>query len=138
MKIQLKSNKVLFLQFFPIDNDVEVSEIEIKNQDHFNFDLEVSFPTQKNHKLFTVTTQATLVRKDRYLLQIIFSSEFETNKTIDTKFKASKFPYINAPAIAYPFFRATIATILINSGWEPYYLPSVNFEKLYNEKNSSR
>lgn len=33
------------------------------------------------------------------------------------------------------FFRSFVANTLVNAGWDVHYLPSVNFEKLYNDKN---
>ncbi|WP_110389187.1 protein-export chaperone SecB [Rivihabitans pingtungensis] len=68
----------------------------------------------------------------RYLAEFK-SSEKITPELLDT----NSFFHVNAPAIAYPFMRAFIATVLLNAGYEPPMLPAVNFQELYNIKRSS-
>lgn len=139
MKIQLISNKNVFLQFIPLSDEFDQKNIENdkKNRDQFSFDLDVGF-SEVDKSQFMVTIQAELTKKDQYLMQMVFVSEFEVNQDIDEEFKNSKFPYVNAPAIAYPFFRSFVANTLVNAGWDVHYLPSVNFEKLYNDKNQNQ
>lgn len=136
MKIQLISNKNVFLQFIPLNDefDQENFKQDKKNRDQFSFDLDVVF-SEVDSAQFMVTIQAELTKKDQYLMQMVFVSEFKVDRDIDEAFKTSKFPYVNAPAIAYPFFRSFVANTLVNAGWDVHYLPSVNFEKLYNDKN---
>lgn len=133
MKIQLISTKNIFLQFYPLGDDSEIDGNH-ENKDKFSFNLDVSF-SEDHPMIFTVKIQAELAKKDQYLIQSIFVSEFTTDKPINDTFRASKFPYVNAPAIAYPFFRAFLANILSSSGWDVHYLPSVNFEKIYDDNN---
>lgn len=139
MNIQLKSTKTVFLQLVPLNDDISEifsSKNEISNESKFEFGLEVKF-SESDKDEFAVVIHSELSRKDKFTLQAVFSAEFKAEgkeSEFNKKFKESKFPYINAPAIAYPFFRAMIANTLVNCGLEPYYLPSVNFERLYREK----
>ena len=137
IQLQLQSTKTVFLQLAPLTddfNEIFESRNEVSNENRFEFGLDVQFSEEYKDE-FVVVIHAELSRKDSFTLQSVFSAEFKARGgELDEKFKESKFPYINAPAIAYPFFRAMIANTLVNSGLEPYYLASVNFERLYNEK----
>ncbi|ENM3932477.1 protein-export chaperone SecB [Vibrio cholerae] len=64
-------------------------------------------------------------------LDIKYVALFEGDDEFDEEFQQSAFPRVNAPAIAYPFLRAFIGTFLLNGGYEPIMLPSVNFSALY-------
>jgi len=55
---------------------------------------------------------------------------FKTSSNIEEDFKTSSFTKVNAPAIAYPYLRAFITTITLNSGFKPFTLPTINFVKL--------
>ena len=124
MNSQLISNKTLFLKVQPSKENIDLD---------FRFDYEVEFPENVDNK-FLIVIQAILKNKD-YQLETIFLSEFQVDGITDDNFKKSKFPFVNAPAIAYPFFRAFVASTLVNNGLEVHYLPSVNFEALFKEKN---
>lgn len=56
---------------------------------------------------------------------------------VDEAFKASSFPKVNAPAIAFPYLRSLISTITLQAGLGPVILPSINFNRLIEEKDSS-
>ncbi len=58
---------------------------------------------------------------------------FKTEVEISEEFKISNFPKINAPAIAFPYIRAFISNLTLQSGFEPVILPSINFVKLAEE-----
>lgn len=59
---------------------------------------------------------------------------FSMDDEIDEAFKVSNFPKINAPAIAFPYIRAFISNLTLQSGFDPVILPSINFVKLANEE----
>jgi preprotein translocase subunit SecB len=126
MNIQLTSTKTLFLKLQP-------SQEEFIEEEKFSFDYQVEFPDSIENK-FIVVIKSLIEHKNGYHIDTIFLAEFQTDSAIDEDFKSSKFPFVNAPAIAYPFFRAFIANTLLNSGIEVMYLPSVNFELLYKKK----
>jgi len=57
---------------------------------------------------------------------------FETDEEITEEFKNSHFPKINAPAIAYPYLRAYVSNLTLQSGVTPVMLPTINFVKFEN------
>ena len=86
--------------------------------------------SSQNTQHFAVTFKSEFQIKEGFILKVEYQSIFETDTPIDDQVKKSKFLTVNAPAIAFPFFRAFIATFLTNSGFEPIILPSINFMKL--------
>ena len=52
---------------------------------------------------------------------------FGLDEDITEEFKVSDFPKINAPAIAFPYLRAFISNVTLQSGFNPVMLPSINF-----------
>lgn len=63
-------------------------------------------------------------------LQLEFWAFFEADQDIDDEFRNSHFPKVNAPAIAYPYLRSFVTTFLVNAGYSPLYLPTVNFSAI--------
>ena len=59
---------------------------------------------------------------------------FRLDEEITEEFKLSDFPKINAPAIAFPYLRALVSNITLQSGFDPVMLPSINFVKLAEER----
>ena len=73
-----------------------------------------------------------------YNLSIKILYEFKLlDGVVDEAFKASSFPKVNAPAIAFPYLRALVSTITLQAGLGPVMLPSINFNKLVEEKEDS-
>ena len=104
----------------------------------FSLGLAVGFPDEPddcNH--FAITFKSEFQIKEGFILKVEFQSIFKTNVPIDDNFKNSKFITVNAPAIAFPFLRAFVATFLTNSGFEPIILPSINFLNLKQKLNNS-
>jgi len=127
MNIQLTSTKTLFLKVQPPQDD------SIEQEEKFSFDYQVEYPESIKNK-FIIVIKSLIEHKSGYHLDTIFLAEFKIDSDINDEFKSSKFPFVNAPAIAYPFFRAFIASTLVNCGLEVMYLPSVNFEAMYKKK----
>lgn len=74
-----------------------------------------------------------------YSLSIKALYEFKLlDGIVDDSFKASSFPKVNAPAIAFPYLRALISTITLQAGLGPVMLPSINFNKLAEENKPER
>ena len=130
MNIQLTSTKVLFLKIQPAQDDFTQQE------EKFSFDYQVEFPDSVKDK-FIVVIKALIENQSGYHVDTIFLAEFKVDSEVNEDFKKSKFPFVNAPAIAYPFFRAFVASTLVNNGLEVHYLPSVNFELLYRKKKEN-
>ncbi|RQM76325.1 hypothetical protein EHZ47_09115 [Aeromonas jandaei] len=67
---------------------------------------------------------------------MMYRAQFITDDVITDEFKESPFVFVNSPAIAYPFLRAYVSNVLLMSGYEPMMLPTINFQKLYKDKQA--
>ncbi|HBC3859689.1 protein-export chaperone SecB [Vibrio parahaemolyticus] len=70
-----------------------------------------------------------------HLFDLKYVAVFELDDPITQEFIDGLFPKVNAPAIAYPYMRAFIGTTLLNAGFDPVMLPSVNFQALATSNN---
>jgi len=96
------------------------------------FRFRIGYPLEKN--VFSVEFNFTLDNEEEnYCLQTNYEAIFTTDEEIDEDFRNSSFPKVNAPAIAFPYFRAFISTITQQAGYNPAVLPSLNFVKLAEE-----
>jgi preprotein translocase subunit SecB len=106
-----------------IANEIE-SELEIKT----------GFTDDKADR-FVIIFNLKLFNKERdFYLNIEAHNHFVLNQDITEEFKKSTFINVNAPAIAFPYIRAYISNITLNSGYDSIILPSYNFVKIYKEK----
>lgn len=86
-----------------------------------------------NLREFDVKFLIKIVNKENtFLFEAQALAMFATSDSIDDDFKKSAFALINAPAIAFPYLRAFISTVTLNSGIDPVVLPAFNFT---NNKN---
>jgi preprotein translocase subunit SecB len=123
MKIQLENWKIQSLSFNMID--------EAREDNSFSLNIGQIFPEDES-KQFVVVFDIDLKDKSFNLVfQVAFV--FTTEEEVTEEFKFSDFPKINAPAIAFPFIRAYISNLTLQSGFEPVILPSINFVKLAGE-----
>ena len=75
--------------------------------------------------------------EDKNQFSVKYLAEFECDAEVTPDMlKNHAFVQVNAPAIAYPFMRAFIATILLNAGYEPPMLPAINFQALFNKRKT--
>ena len=124
ISLQLQGSRVERL-LLNKDIELESSKSNVKSLSVFT-----KFPNSDSESRdFLVTFEIVLSLSQGYLLEIEHSSIFTSNVNLDKKFQESNFPKVNAPAIAYPFLRTFIANFLLNSGYEPIILPSINFTK---------
>ena len=124
ISLQLQGSRVERL-LLNKDIELESSKSNVKSLSVFT-----KFPNSDSESRdFLVTFEIVLSLSQGYLLEIEHSSIFTSNVNLDKKFQESNFPKVNAPAIAYPFLRTFIANFLLNSGYEPIILPSLNFTK---------
>ncbi|ENU4318206.1 protein-export chaperone SecB [Acinetobacter baumannii] len=140
MNISLVSTKALKIDLEPLfeEDIVDLDEDESEEFD-FRFDYSAHRPDKVDVKnSFAIAFKALLqVPKDSVQCSIVFLAQFHTDTDFEDDFLESKFALINAPAIGYPFLRAFIANTLVNSGYEPLMLPTINFVNLYQNKNSN-
>jgi preprotein translocase subunit SecB len=104
-------------------------EIEIPREQH-TFDLKTgNVFSEEDSNIFGVVFNVGI--KDRkFDLAIKAVYWFTLDDKITEEFKLSPFPKINAPAIAFPYLRAFISNLTLQSGIDPVILPSLNFIKI--------
>ncbi len=125
MKLQLKNWKVASLRF----NLLSMNESETEGNDVL-FSVGNSFSDANSHE-FCIGFKAKVSDKN-YTLDLEIMYVFETDQEITEEFKNSNFVKINAPAIAFPYFRSYLTIFAMQSGLKPIIMPSVNFVNLKN------
>lgn len=126
MKIQLKSWKVVNISFTLLDKN------NYREEDTFDLESGSYFPENLEY-IFTVEFKISIKDKS-FDLFVDALFDFEIDEKITEDFKLSDFPKINAPAIAFPYLRAFISNLTLQSGTHPIILPSINFVSLVEEK----
>lgn len=89
-------------------------------------------------KRFFIGFNLELRVEEKNQFSVKYLAEFECDTDVTPDMLKGPFVQVNAPAIAYPFMRAFIATILLNAGYEPPMLPAVNFQMLYKQRQESK
>ena len=118
MKISLKECKVQEMTFSIVKNN---------NRREDSFDLKTSQTfSEEDKRRFDLFFEIN-VKDTNFDLDIIMLFIFELDDDITEEFKVSDFPKINAPAIAFPYLRAFISNVTLQSGFNPVMLPSINF-----------
>ena len=109
-KIEMTSKSVDVFGGYTSSGDLE---LEIGNNfiDETNFD--VIFKTNVCDEEFSLLIEARF--------------DFEVDSPMTEEFILSQFPVVNAPAIAFPYLRAFISNLTLQSGIKPVILPSINF-----------
>ena len=130
MKIQLKNWKIANLSMSLLD--------ERTKRDNDSFDLESGnfFSDDEENNTFGVAFKLNINdRSFDLIIEAFFNFEIVDEKMTED-FKLSSFPKINAPAIAFPYLRAFVSNLTLQSGLEPVILPSINFVQLANNDSS--
>lgn len=122
MKIQIIDSEIVTLSIIRIGDAIQDNKFKFSYIPKFD-------ENDKNH--YFINFVARIPHKKGFLYEAEFSSEFRTEEVITEEFKGSHFIYVNSPAIAYPFFRACIANLMLNAGHEPMMLPTINFSALH-------
>ncbi|MEN8319748.1 MULTISPECIES: protein-export chaperone SecB [Acinetobacter] len=132
MKIKLVSTKAINIELTPCEVDDESSNKEID----FSFDFNPFLPENEVEiKSFIIAFLGEMKSyKEAFACKVVFVAQFETGEIIDQEFLKNKFALINAPAIGYPYFRAFFSNLLLNAGYEPTFLPTINFVNLKEKK----
>ncbi len=127
IKFSLVNSKIQSLEMRREDNE----------KDDFNIKIETGFSEEDNTG-FIVIFKSTILSSFGYILDVEYASFFKTEDHITDEFKTSLVPSVNAPAIAYPFFRAFVSTLVLNAGYNPIILPPINFQALAREQKKHR
>ena len=114
----LKDYKVVNLNFEIL------SEQNIEDQ--FNLKVGQMFSEEEKEKSFGIGFIVEIM-SNSYKIKLEMRFFFESDEIIDDNFKKSSFPKVNAPAIAFPYLRAYISNLTMQSGFTPLLLPSINF-----------
>lgn len=93
---------------------------------------------EEDSKLFMQIFNVELVSVNSYRLNLEFVAWFKSTEDVNEAFLQAPFAKINIPAIAFPFLRSSISHLLLNAGYKPAFLPSINFVKLYEEEIAIR
>jgi preprotein translocase subunit SecB len=120
MQIQFKELQVTSIQYKSDTFDKLITD-ELKT----TLNLKTGF-SDDNNKIFSIIFTLKLINEE-FQLEIEAIAHFGTIESINEDFKNSPFLKINAPAIAYPYLRAFISTLILNMGFSPVVLPTVNF-----------
>ena len=125
MKIQLDNWKIKNLSLSAIDD-------EIRKDNAFSLNMGNFFPEEEPKKFGIIFNIE--IKDKRFDLYIESVFIFLLDNEISESFKISDFLKINAPAIAFPYLRAYISNLTLQSGFQPIILPSINFVSLAKEK----
>lgn len=126
LAISLNSTKVERLEIKKVDIDDVLDSMELS--------FSVDYP-KDNLESFNLIFKLKLPHRSGLIFDVEYIAFFITDHKIDTEFKNSFFPVINAPAIAYPFLRAYISTLMTISGYDPIILPTINFSEALENSN---
>ncbi|EOL8936926.1 TPA: preprotein translocase subunit SecB [Klebsiella pneumoniae] len=126
MNIQLKDN---ILDSFRLEKKESVID---EHKDELSFGFKPEF-LEDELRSYSILFSIQFKHKEGATFDVVYRSRFSTDDDITSSFKKSPFIFVNSPAIAYPFLRAYIANIMLLSGYDPIMLPTVNFQKLYND-----
>ncbi len=108
---------------------------EVTHENAFDLNVSVRYPEDKDN-IFCVSFKIELKLNPNFLLSVKSNSFFETSEAISDEFKSSSFPVVNAPAIAFPFLRSFISTLMLNAGHNPVILPAINFVTLHEQNRN--
>ena len=125
MKIRLDNWHIVDLNFSVLKN-------EERKDNSFDLSLGHFFPEEKKESFGIAFNIEIKDKRFDLTLEALFM--FSVDSQITEEFKLSDFPKINAPAIAFPYLRAYISNLTLQSGFEPIMLPSINFVNLAKEK----
>jgi len=112
---------------------VEMNYSLLKNKERreknaFGLRFKKVFSNKNSFKIIFYLT----VEDKKFNLDIEAVFNFITDEEITEEFKQSHFPKINAPAIGYPYLRAFVSNLTLQSGVAPAILPTINFIKFEN------
>ncbi len=126
--IQFLEGKVLSLDLDANFKLEDTSDVGIES-----FGVEPKF-FDDQPKFYNVLFLLSIITADSIKLELSYSASFKRDCAVDEEFRNSPFVFVNSPAIAYPFLRAIVSSILINCGYENTILPTINFQAWYNDE----
>lgn len=113
--------------------EFQITEKEEIDPNDGQFNLDYSTFAGDDEKEFFVKFEMDIV-DPRYKFHLVIAYRFTTDAVVTEDFLNGEFANQNAPAIAFPYVRAYISNVTLQSGFHPVILPSVNFVRLYKNK----
>lgn len=113
--------------------DWKIQSLDKKGDDSFQLKVRPLF-SDDNKRTFIVLFDIAL-ESNVFNLNFEAAFNFNVENDITEEFISSNFPKINAPAIAFPYIRAYISNLTLQSGYKPVILPSINFVKLSKDQD---
>ena len=122
----------------PLLQQVQISDLELKAN---TFDNDVTRKIKTNLSFESRFLPGNLTgfllvfelvpenEANGFLLKLKAVAHFEADAPIDEAFKESSFVKVSAPAIVFPYIRAYVSNLTLNSGYEPIMLPFLQFCK---------
>lgn len=127
MNIQLKDNILDLFRLEKLTDEIDESD------DDLSFGFKPEF-REKECRSYDIIFTMDFKHRSGVNFHVVYRSKFATDNDISSDFQKSAFIFVNSPAIAYPFMRAFVANIMLLSGYDPIMLPTVNFQKLFNDQ----
>lgn len=132
MNILIENNVLDFLKVEKVTN----TNNQYEDVDNISFGFTPEF-YDDNLKSYDIVFHMNFNHRSGVVFEMKYRAQFVTDDDITDEFKKSHFIFVNSPAIAYPFLRACVANIMLLSGYDPIMLPTVNFQKMFNDKNKN-
>jgi len=99
-----------------------------------SLDMNVYFSPEEEHlNYFDVRFNLNMKKEGQFALSLRADAHFTTDKNISKNDQSSPLLKINAPAIAFPYLRAFVSNLTMNSGYNPIILPTFNFVQMAKE-----
>ena len=127
MNIKLISTKAVVIELSPFQEETE-------KENSFSFDFNPVLDEDNENRFGIVFLGEQISSDDNYRCKVIYIAQFESSTPLDSNYLIDPFLLVTAPAIGYPYFRAFYSTILLNAGYNPIILPTINFVKLQESK----
>ena len=100
----------------------------------FTLEHATSYNNEIDDKRFFIAFNLNITNSSKdFSLKLTALAAFITDQKINDEFMSSHFPNVNCPAIAFPYIRSYVTNVISSSGYQPIYLPSINFSIKQNE-----
>lgn len=134
MKFQLVKTQAKEFSLKTEDNDPSNTQQGLSIN---SLGVSLRLPELEEAKSFAICFHitATAIIEKQINIDCEYWAFFEANTPLTQEFLDGSFTTINAPAIAYPYLRSFITTLLVNAGYPAMYLPTVNFVELAKQSN---
>lgn len=131
MQITLKH-----IQITKINFEANSYEKSITEELEVEMKYTTAFKTEKKDEFAVIFNLSLVDELSRMNLKIEAIAHFEASENIEEEDRQSPFFTISAPSIAYPYVRTFISNFTLNAGYESVILPTFNFVKGVEKKES--